>query len=296
MTATTKANFDKIIIIQSLKDYLTGNKLQDDLNILTIFTNGIVSSELIDVEHKKEFLASLSSIKKDVLDGKYRPIIHIEAHGNADNNGLILVSGESISWEEIKIPLAEINEATRFNLFVCVSACYGGTLAKALGTNDRAPCLALVGPKEKMSPKDLLKDYTNFYDEILKTQNGDSALKRLNKDLSGNDAKYFFTTAEWFFEMVWIKYLLESCTKENLDKRANEMLKKLRKNPHKYLPSRNEIKNDIFRRHPNHFTESKEKFFMMDLFPDNRDRFLVDYKIILQKVTESKQVVSVKTT
>jgi len=72
---TVNANFNKILIIQSLNDYLTGNKLQDDLNILTIFTDGIVSSELIDARDKKAFLSTLVTIKKDVLNGKYNPII-----------------------------------------------------------------------------------------------------------------------------------------------------------------------------------------------------------------------------
>ncbi|MCR4326536.1 MAG: hypothetical protein NUV52_02695 [Candidatus Roizmanbacteria bacterium] len=192
----------------------------------------------------------------------------------------------------MKISLAEINEATRFNLIVCISACYGGSLAKALGTNDRAPCWALVGPKEAMYPDDLLSDYTGFYEEIFKTQSGSVALKRLNKDLAGNDAKYFYTTAEWFFEMVWINYLRAYCTNETLNKRANEMLKKLRKGNLKYLPSRNEIKNDILRRHPDSFTNSKEIFFMMDLFQENRDRFLVDYENILQKAHEAQRSAS----
>jgi hypothetical protein len=286
---TINANFNKIVIIQSLKDFLTGNRLQDDLNILTIFTDGIVTSELIDVGNKIEFLASLSKIKKDVQEGKYRPIIHIEAHGNEDNSGLMLASKEVITWQEMKISLAGINEATRFNLIICISACYGGSLAKALETNDRSPCWALVGPKEDMYPEDLLKDYTGFYKEIFKTKSGSMALKRLNHSLTGNDAKYYFTTAEWFFELVWLNYLREYCSKENLNKRANEMLKKLRKKNLRYLPSRNEIKNDILGRHPELFAKSKETFFMMDLFQENCDRFIVDYEKILQKAQGAQQ-------
>lgn len=286
--ATINANFNKIVIIQSLKDFLTGNRLQDDLNILTIFTDGIVSSELVDVENKKKFLESLSKIKKDVQEGKYRPIIHIETHGNEDNSGLMLASREFITWQEMKIPLAEINEATRLNLIVCVSACYGGYLAKALKTLDRAPCWALVGPKEEMYPEDLLKDYTGFYEELFNTKSVDKALKRLNNGLTGNDAKYYFTSAVWFFELVWINYLREYCSEKNLNKRANEMLKKLRKKTIGYLPSRNEIKYDILKSNPETFIESKEIFFMMDLFKENRDRFIVDYEKIQLNVHEAQ--------
>jgi Txe/YoeB family toxin of Txe-Axe toxin-antitoxin module len=296
LTTSLKATFDKIIIIQSLKGYKTGNKLQDDLSTLTVFTDGVVSSELIDVDNKKEFLSLLFNIREDVLNEKYMPIIHVEAHGNADNNGLILASEESITWEEMKIPLAEINAVTHLNLVVCISACYGGSLASMLRTNDRAPCFFLVGPKKEMYPDDLLKDFTGFYEEILKTQSGSRAIKRLNKNLPGNDAKYFFTTAERFFELIWIQYLRVYCSKENLDKRANKILNKLKETPHKYLPSINDLKNLLVKIHSKKFDESKEIFFMMDLFQDNRDRFLVDYKKILKEANESSRGVPMKTT
>jgi hypothetical protein len=293
---TINANFNKIIIIQSLKDFHTGNKLQDDLNVLTIFTEGVVSSELVDVGNKKEFLESLTEIKKDIQDDKYRPIIHIEAHGDEDN--IILASGELIPWQEMKIPLAEINEATRFNLIVCISACYGVCLAKAFTINDRAPWLALLGPKEEMYPENLLKDYTGFYENILKTDNSSmaKALERLNDDLTKKyNAKYLFINAKMLFEWSWIKYLRDDCSNVNLNKRANEILKKLRKEPPKYLPSRNDIKKDILKDRPKSFSKSKEIFFMMDLFKENQDRFLVDYEKILQKANESQQGVPEKT-
>ena len=86
----------------------------------------------------------------------------------------------------------------------------------------------------------------------------------------GNDAKYFFTTAERFFELIWIQYLRVHCSKENLDKRANKILKKLKETHPKCLPSMNDLKNLLVKIHPKKFDESKEIFFMMDLFQDKR--------------------------
>lgn len=283
MNPIKSANFNKVVIIQSLEKGRTGNRLQDDLGILTVFTDGIVTSELIDILNKQQFLSSLLNIKQDVQVGKYNPIIHIEAHGNEDNSGLILASNEAITWQEMKRPLSEINKATRLNLIVCVSSCYGGSLVSALDTNDRAPCWALVGPKEEMYPDDLLRHFTGFYEEIFKTKSGGSAIRRLNNGLTGNEAKYYFTTAEQFFEIVWINYLQKQCSNDKLNKRANSMLRKLRKKNLRYIPSRNEIKNDLLRHHPEFFIKSKENYFMMDLFDENRSRFSVDYKIVLQK-------------
>lgn len=279
------ANFNKIVIIQSLNKFLTGNRLQDDLTILTILTDGIVSSDLINVGNKKEFFACLSEIKKNVQGGKYRPIIHIEAHGN--ENSLMLASGEFITWQEMKIPFAEINEATRFNLFICISACYGSYLTLALDILDRAPCRALVGPKIAMYPEDLLKDYTGFYEVIFKTKSGSLALQRLNHDLTGNDAKYYLTTADSFFGQVWKKYLRETCSNENLNRRANKMLGKLKKANCTQLPSRNDLKYNIVKCHPQIYEKSKERFFMADLFKENRDIFPVEYERIVQIVHDT---------
>lgn len=282
------AKFSKVIIIQSLNDVLTGNRLQDDLSILTVFTQGIVTSELINISNKQQFLNLLCKIKQDVQENKYLPIIHIEAHGIEDNTGLILAENADISWQEMKRPLSEINMATRLNLVVCISACYGGSFASALNTEDRAPCWAMIGPKEKMYPDDLLRDYTKFYEKIFKTGNGGSSVRRLNDGLIGSDAKYFFMTAEQFFEIVWMGYLRDQCSNDELNKRANKIVKELRRKKSANIPSRNEIKNDLIRRNPECFDISKKHFFMMDLFVENKNRFTVNFKMTLEKSWEAQ--------
>jgi len=281
------AKFSKVVIIQSLNDVLTGNRLQDDLSILTVFTQGIVTSELINIKTKEQFLHSLSQIKQDVQDSKYLPIIHIEAHGNEDKSGLILADG-AISWQEMKRPLSEINMATRLNLLVCISACYGGSFASALNTADRAPCWALVGPKEGMYPNDLLRSFTGFYEEILKSGNGGNSIRRLNDGLTGNSAKYYFTTAEQFFEIVWTGYLRGLCSNDELNKRANKIVRELRRTKSVNIPSRNEIKNNLIRSNPECFDKYREHFFMMDLFDENRNRFTVNFEMALEKSKEAQ--------
>lgn len=229
-------------------------------------------------------MQSLSNINQDVRAGKYRPIIHIEAHGNKDNSGLVLASEEPITWQEMKGPLSIINEATRLNLIVCVSACYGALLVKSLETNDRAPCWALVGPVKEMYPNDLLKDFTGFYEDLFKTKSGSIALQRFKNKIEGKMDRYFFTTAEWFFEDIWVNYFREHCSDESLNSRMNAIRRDLKKNNCTNIPSRNELKKDLLlNHHPKLFNRSKEKFFMMDLFHENRDRFLVNYDSIIQK-------------
>ena len=182
----------------------------------------------------------LHEIRQNVLEGRYLPIIHIEAHGNDDKSGLCLASNETITWREMKLPLSEINIATRFNLMLCISSCYGG-----------------------------------------------QAIRRLNNGLVGDDAEFYFTTAEQFYELIWINYLQKQCTNENLNKRANYIVRELRKKKSARVPSRNEIKRNIIHQHPVHFEKSKINFFMLDLFDENKDRFTVDFETALHKSKEA---------
>lgn len=285
--STVTVFFNKIIIIQSLNTGRTGSLLQDDLCVLTALTEGRVTSVLFDVRTKDEFMAHLHEINREVRAGNYHPLIHIEAHGLTDTNGIALAAPENyVTWQEMNGPLTEINIATRLNLIVCISACYGANIAKTLSTDDRAPCWALVGPKESILSKDLLKDFTAFYTELLKSKDGGAALRRLYRDQYGEDAFYHFTTAEMFFERVWIGYIRDYCNNEALNERANGIIRKLKKIGAYKGQSRNQVKADLLRRQPEYFMESMEHYFMMDLFEESRKRFSLDYESVLQKVTQ----------
>jgi hypothetical protein len=187
----------------------------------------------------------------------------------------------------MKGPLTEINIATRLNLIVCISACYGANFARSLATDDRAPCWALVGPKESILPRDLLKDFTAFYSELLESKDGGAALRRLYRDQYGDDAFYHFTTAEMFFESVWIGYIRDYCNNDALNERANGIIRELKKIGAYKGQSRNELKTELLRQQPDKFMQSKEHYFMMDLFEESRERFSQDYATIMQKVTEA---------
>lgn len=273
------AHFNKVIIIQSLNDGKTGSRLFDDLNVLTVFTDGLVTVELKDVHFSTDFINFLEKIAADVRKGIYMPLLHIESHGAEDQSGLVLSSGEYISWEKMKKPLCEINDATQMNLIVAISACFGAGLTQALTITDRAPLWALVGPLEAMYPDDLLCDYGEFYNELLKSRDGDEAIRRLNRDRTGNEVLYYFTTAESFFEQVWIRYVNESCSDQTLNNRANSMIRQLRgKKRRSQIPSRNSIKQMYLDGLPEAFEKYSKRFFLLDIYPGIADRISFNYR------------------
>src|SRR4029079_6640356 len=88
-----------------------------------------------DLPDAAGFRAAFLGLNDHVRATHLFPVIHIESHGSAD--GLVLASGELVSWDELVNLLRPINVASRLNLFVSISACYGENLARAI--NPGAP-------------------------------------------------------------------------------------------------------------------------------------------------------------
>jgi hypothetical protein len=174
------AHYNKIVIIQSLKEGRTGTHLEEDINASAVFKGAHVRAEVVDVESKQGLYEALKSIQNAARGGAYMPLIHFETHGNSDPPCLALVSGETVPWTELQCHLAPINEATRFNLIISVAACFGAGIVNAVNPMEPSPCWGLVGPLERRNAGDLLRDFLGFYEELIVSKDGDKALRRLN--------------------------------------------------------------------------------------------------------------------
>jgi hypothetical protein len=93
------------------------------------------------------------------------PLLHLEAHG--DEIGLEGPDGFGgsalLAWEELADPLQRLNHATACNLVVLVAACTGFAGIKAFFRGPRAPAVALVGPTDRIVEGDLLRGTKEFY-------------------------------------------------------------------------------------------------------------------------------------
>ena len=278
-----KAQFNRIFIIQSLEEGLTGKRLYDDLKTLTFARDHVVRVELHDVFTKHELLLLLDSIPQRMDSEDLLPILHFEVHGSSNHDGIILSSRELVSWAELKTPLITINKASQFNLIVCFAACHGASFIKTLMPNDRSPCWAMIGPKKEIDCKSLLDDFNSMYQCILNGGTGDEAVMILNRSLPPKHAPYVYTTAESFFDLIWKAYQETSCTPEALKKRANSRLRELRRtrnSDRRKLHSRNEvIKNMREVIDPEIKHKAISLFFMADLFPQNWERFHLSDKL-----------------
>ena len=140
----------EISIIQSLpsRELHTGSKIKEDIEVVNSAYNRNINIQLFDVNTKNEFFNIIEKITEKVIFEKSIPILHIDAHGSSDKQGIILKNNEFISWVDCKPFLIDLNKATRLNLMVVFSLCYGAYFASNLQPSDRSPCWGLVGPTE----------------------------------------------------------------------------------------------------------------------------------------------------
>jgi hypothetical protein len=275
-----RADFSRIVILESLssRDLHTGVKIREDIEVFNLFHNRGLQVEFHNPTKKTDFISKLSVLMRDTKKYENNPLIHIEAHGSNDTRGLILGSGEFISWDELKKPLTDLNIATKNNLFIVLSACFGAYLTTIILPTDRAPCFGLIGPTKALGAEHFLR-FSRFYQELLASGSGSEAVKQLNLDAGEGGLNYSLTDAEDFFAMTNEKYFGRYCTNSQYDKRASEIIEQL-KAMGKSTPRIGWIKKHYKKTEKDYFQKFKTRFFMIDLYPENANRFTVNTKIL----------------
>lgn len=267
--------FSKIYVAESLSDgeWRTGRNLYKDVLQLAPTYDAGLNASFDRVSTKKEFIAFLEKVLHEVNTSDMRPIIHLEMHGYQD--GLRLYSGEEVQWHEVCDYLVRINIGCRNNLLITVAACEGAHLFKLINQTitARAPFWGLIGPERKVTDKEVALAFHEFYSELLHSFDGTKARKRM-----GDDFKLI--TCELLFRTIWNKYLDTQFTANIRQERVERVITKIRKTPEGRSRSlgdmRRFVKNGLKKENfPFFFEKYKSRFFMIDLYPENAERFPV---------------------
>ena len=185
-----------VAIIESLKDEkLTGKILHDEILFYQNIKNQAFENEYYPVHNKEEFFKILNQLIKDAKSKYYFYILHLETHG--DENGLILASGDFVTWKELFEYTRKLNQIYKGNLIIILALCKGITLISDIDPCDRAPFKIAVGTLKEISPTELLIGYTKFYEEYATSFNISKAIEAMNEECQSNkfiwiDDKYFF--------------------------------------------------------------------------------------------------------
>ena len=126
-------------IVESLqsRDLKTGARLRQQLAAMAASHPRPLPVHFWSEQTRAGFVGRLKQIESDVRSTGRPPILHLETHGNRD--GLLVTSGETVTWADLVGPLTNINITARLNLLVVVAACDGESLLSVIQAHDRAP-------------------------------------------------------------------------------------------------------------------------------------------------------------
>ena len=267
--------FNQILVVDSIPtgEINTAKRLFEDLKTYASAYSPSPAVRYLRVESGDELIQCVLKCRKDADKHDIIPMLHIECHG--DEDGLQFADGSLADWEELKLPITELNVATRLNLMIAVAACTGGTLAKVVRMSDRAPFWGLIGPTQTLTAGELEKAYSALYLTLLSTKSPAKAVEAM--DAATKPGLFWRTTSQGLFEKVWAGYKKEYCSAEALEVRAKRMRERLEQLSDKSLPTTDEFKSRLVNHEPKAFERFRATFFMCDLFPEHSGRFPVEY-------------------
>lgn len=267
--------FNQILVIDSIPsgELNTAKRLVEDIETYASAFSPSPAVQYVRVESWDELIEQISKCQKDAEERDIVPMLHIECHG--DEDGFQLANGSLADWEELKLPITELNVATRLNLMIAVAACTGGALAKALRMSDRAPFWGLIGPTRTVTASALEKAYRALYLTLLETKSPPKAVAAM--DAATEPGLFWRTTAQGLFEKGWASYKKDQCSAEAFEVRAKRMQERYKQLSDKPPPTVEELKVLLVTHEPKAFERFCATFFMYDLFPEHRTRFPIQY-------------------
>lgn len=240
---------------------------------------------------KEDVLRAIEEVIAEALRTGMVPFLHLEAHGNGkDHEGLVgpSLTGtlELLSWDELIEPLQRLNVVTRCNLVVFFAACTGIAGLKALTRGPRAPALAVVGSDSPLLPSELLAGAKEFYRRVMdRDPNLQDVVDSASQEVGSVDFEYEPFTGMWYDVMV--ERLIISMRPEV----RNAQQVRLRQRLKAETPLSDEEIENRLRAMPLGFPEESQKMwdemFMIDLYPENQDRFGLDVRTLVAVVVDA---------
>ncbi len=267
--------FNQILVVDSIPtgEYNTARRLFEDLETYAAAYSPSPAVRYVRIENAAEFFQCILMAKNNAEQHDVIPMLHIECHG--DEDGFQFADGSLADWDELKIPITELNVGTGLNLMVAVAACTGGALAKVMRMGDRAPFWGLIGPTRTLTAGELEKAYAALYLTLLSTKSPADAVKAMEQATA--PGCFWRSTSQGLFEKVWRNYKSEHCTASTLEMRGKRMMERLQESGVSPLPSMDELMKRFIGHEPVAFERYRQTFFMCDLFPEHSNRFPIKY-------------------
>ena len=225
---------------------------------------------------KNEWDTLLNEIAVDCEQNDAQPILHLEIHGSATGEGLVLENGEYLAYESIRPQIVRINVASRCNLFITLAVCKGLLMTKLNRLTEPMPFCGLLGAYDTIMEDDIVIRFNEFYEELFNSFVLAEAYKRLLSVNPDMPHSYSFVHADELFCKVYQRYIEQECEEKVVKKRALQAAHEAghilsdrrarRKHQRNFIAEEKRTRLMFFH-------DSVQSFFMLDLFPENRERF-----------------------
>jgi len=248
-------------------------------------------SKYISCGSKAEVLAALVTITDRAIQSKLIPLLHLEAHG--DKDGLEGSDGaggaEFLSWKELADPLQQLNLAPSCNLVIFIAACTGFAGIKAFYRGPRAPAVALVGPVDRIVDGDLLRGTKEFYRRL---RDPNPRLIDVVASASSEAGPVGFEVEPFAilaFEAM-AQTLIASLRHDERSRRADKLRQRMQATQ-QLTSSETENRLSTLPVIPLAADLQLEwnTLFMIDLWPENREKFAVDMTLVRETLLAGEQ-------
>jgi hypothetical protein len=281
MAYTTSFRFDSIYFIESIPagQLRTGNEVFERVVMPWRQREGTTDVQHENVINSAQLFDLLDSLADHARRLGRLPILVLDAHGN--KQGIELSSGEHVEWRLLAEPLAIINEASRFNLLIVASMCFGSYMQTALIPADRSPAWAIIAPHKKLQAGQLLDANLRFFETFLSTRDLRKGMDAANQGLPFKSWFMDFLMAEVLFCHVYRYYLRHVASDEMDEARTAKIVAALvRETGMDLIESgvaratiRALLKDDRY-----WYERLRHSFLMLDTFPENASRFDLPYE------------------
>lgn len=286
---------NRVHVIESLPSdqqswfYRTGARLFQELQDTCAFTP--IEPHLHEIRTRNELCDLLRKLVAEANAGRF-PLLHFETHGlerapgrATTSVGLSLASDEVMSWRDLAPYLTAINEATRLNLIVFVSACYGLDVATLFQPMERAPVRVLIGPMRTIDVLEIDKAVPAFYRSLFLNRNGVAAAMAMNKALPPDREPFLVLTAEKMFLDILLGYFNDATSEKQVAARAESIIVQQILNgvsPPVAVAKRESLRT-FLRDRKTVFDSTYRTFFFVDKYPEIADRFRMTYELCFQE-------------
>lgn len=209
-----------VVWIRSLPEAELGpsRRIVEDLEDLTR-AEGQAFREIV-VADKAELMAAFAEVAK-LADEGWRPILHIDAHGSADEGLLLAPSGERATWAEVIAALRTINVATGNNLVCVFALCFGLHLYKEVSLSEPVPAYLFFAPPAQIQVGALEDQTLAFYRQVRETKNVTAAFAAT----LGRAMESFH--CQGLFAKALTTYIRKNCRGQARDARREKVVTKV---------------------------------------------------------------------